>query len=240
MKPIIGILEFLKINDENKPYDNYYKLINSYVDRILEENASPIGIISTDDKILNMCDGFLLPGGNRVTKDHYKIIEYAIKNDKPLLGICLGMQSLVMYDYLYSECLKDNKNPSYENLYNAYKNLKDQKVVILKKIEKHGSELSNGNLEPTFENINKSTHNINIKENSLLYDIYNKKSINVISMHSYGVYNTSGLFTPIAYSDDKVLEAVQYKDKFILGIQFHIELEKNNIIIKKFIEKCKK
>ena len=58
-------------------------------------------------------------------------------------------------------------------------------------------------------------------------------------MHGYGVYNTSGLFTPIAYSNDKVLEAVQYKNKFILGIQFHIELEKNNKIIRHFIENIK-
>lgn len=240
MKPVIGILEALKINDENKPYNNYYKLTNLYVDRIVENGGLPLGIISADDEILNKCDGFLLPGGNRITKDHYKIIEYAIKNNKPLLGICAGMQSLVMYDYLYNECLKNNDNPNYNDLYNKYKELEKNDVSILKKVENHGGDLSSGTMDATLDNIKKSMHNIIINKDSILYSIYNKDLIDVISMHGYGVYNTTGLFIPIAYSDDKVLEAVQYKDKFILGLQFHIELEKDNLIMKNFIEMCKK
>ena len=59
MKPVIGILEALKINDENKPYNNYYKLTNLYVDRIVENGGLPLGIINADDEILNKCDGFL-------------------------------------------------------------------------------------------------------------------------------------------------------------------------------------
>lgn len=238
MKPVIGILEALKINDEKKPYDNYYKLTNLYVDRIIEEGGVPLGIINVDDEILNRCDGFLLPGGNRITKDHYKIIDYSIKNNKPLLGICAGMQALVMYDYLYNECLKENNNPNYEDLYQKYLELEKNKVVILQKIENHGSDLSSGNVESTLENINKSIHKINVNKNSILYEIYNMDSIDVVSMHGYGVYGTTGLFTPIAYSLDNLVEAIQYKDKFILGLQFHIELEKNNPVIKRLIKEC--
>ena len=240
MKPIIGILEVLKTNNENNPYDNYYKLINLYVDRIVEEDGLPFGIISVDDEILNKCDGFLLTGGNKITKEHYKIIEYAIKNNKPLLGICAGMQSLVMYDYLLSECLKQSNNPNYEDVYNKYQELSEQKVSILHKLQNHGGDLSSGTLESTLDNIKKSIHSINIIKDSILYDIYNKDSIDVVSMHKYGAYNTTSLFTPIAYSSDKVLEAIQYQDKFILGLQFHIELEKDNPIIKRFVKSCKK
>ena len=41
-----------------------------------------------------MCDGFILPGGDTWYQLDEIVIDYAIKNDKPLLGICLGMQAL--------------------------------------------------------------------------------------------------------------------------------------------------
>lgn len=238
MKPVIGILATYKINDKNNLYDNYYKIIDLYVDRIIEAGGIPIGIISVDDEAINKCDGFLLPGGNKIEKRHYKIIEFAIKNNKPLLGICAGMQSLVMYDYLYNECAKEIANPNYEDLYKKYLELNDKKVTILNKVDNHGSELALGIVEPTIENINKYMHVVNIKKDSILYNIYKQDTVNVVSMHSYGAYKTTNLFAPIAYSNDKVLEAIQYKDKFILGVQFHIELENNNLIIKEFIKKC--
>lgn len=45
-------------------------------------------------QILDLCDAFILPGGYIWYELDELIIAYAIKNDKPLLGICLGMQVL--------------------------------------------------------------------------------------------------------------------------------------------------
>ena len=59
-------------------------------------------------KILRNCDGFILPGGDTWYCLDEIVIKYAIKYDKPLLAICLGMQALgkvlskdkrVGYDY---------------------------------------------------------------------------------------------------------------------------------------------
>ena len=36
-------------------------------------------------------DGFILPGGERISEIDLFIIDYCYKNDIPLLGICLGM-----------------------------------------------------------------------------------------------------------------------------------------------------
>lgn len=46
------------------------------------------------DYLLDKCDGFVIPGGTYYYKFDEYIINYAIKNDKPLIAICLGFQAL--------------------------------------------------------------------------------------------------------------------------------------------------
>lgn len=46
------------------------------------------------DYLLNLCDGFIIPGGTIWNNTDEYIIEYAINNKKPLLGICLGFQCI--------------------------------------------------------------------------------------------------------------------------------------------------
>lgn len=46
------------------------------------------------DFILDKCDGFIIPGGTYYYNLDEYVIKYAIKNDKPLLAICLGFQAL--------------------------------------------------------------------------------------------------------------------------------------------------
>ena len=60
------------------------------------------------EKILKLCDGFILPGGDTWYQLDEIVIEYAIKYDKPLLAICLGMQAL-------SKVLNSEKKVAYDN-----------------------------------------------------------------------------------------------------------------------------
>lgn len=46
---------------------------------------------------LKMVDGLLLPGGFKINKFDRFIVEYAIENNIPMLGICLGMQTIAYY-----------------------------------------------------------------------------------------------------------------------------------------------
>lgn len=46
---------------------------------------------------LKMCDGILMPGGFKMLNYDFFILDYAIKNDIPILGICMGMQVMANY-----------------------------------------------------------------------------------------------------------------------------------------------
>ncbi len=60
-------------------------------------------------KQIKLCDGIVLPGGNKINKYDRFIAEYVIDNDIPTLGICLGMQILSNYK---KEKLWNEKNTS--------------------------------------------------------------------------------------------------------------------------------
>lgn len=46
------------------------------------------------DNILNLFDGFIIYGGNDIFNYHNQIIDFALNNNKPLMGICMGMQAI--------------------------------------------------------------------------------------------------------------------------------------------------
>lgn len=60
------------------------------------------------ENILSLCDGFILPGGDTWYQLDEIVIDYAIRRDKPLLAICLGMQAL-------SKVLSGEKRIAYDN-----------------------------------------------------------------------------------------------------------------------------
>ena len=100
-KVIIGILgtsEYMKTNDA---FYDVYKYSNNYIKKIVENDAVPLLIPLVDDRLieetLDMCDGLLLPGGSYIKEVNFKVIDYFYQRKKPILGICMGMQTLAMY-----------------------------------------------------------------------------------------------------------------------------------------------
>lgn len=111
LKPIIGVSPLW---DDKL---NSIWMLPEYMDCIRESGGIPVIFPLTaneDDlcRLIEMCDGFLLTGGHDVSPKIYGekpmcgliscceerdktesvILENAIKNDKPLLGICRGIQ----------------------------------------------------------------------------------------------------------------------------------------------------
>ena len=97
--PIIGITARVISND----YKEISKVPVPILNYILKYNAIPIIIpIMDNDKLLEIIDifdGFIIPGGETFTKMDHEIIKYATNNNKPLLGICAGMQAIGCIKY---------------------------------------------------------------------------------------------------------------------------------------------
>ena len=125
IKPIIGIVGRLYSGDSNIICAEEVRLA------VVKNNGIPFLILPVDkidmslkdpcskpfyseeeikdlESVLSFCDGFILPGGDTWYQLDEIIIDYAIRCDKPLLGICLGMQVL-------SKVLSDDKRIGYDN-----------------------------------------------------------------------------------------------------------------------------
>ena len=77
---------------ENTEVENNY-----YIKAIKKYGGNPILIDESNINRLGECLGILLTGGfNKGSLDDY-LIEYALKNNLPLLGICQGMQSMAIF-----------------------------------------------------------------------------------------------------------------------------------------------
>ena len=81
----------LKRNENTVEENNYY------INAIKKYGGNPILIDDSNINRLDECCGILITGGyTKGSLDDY-LIEYALKNNLPLLGICQGMQSMAMY-----------------------------------------------------------------------------------------------------------------------------------------------
>lgn len=129
MKPIIGIISRVEYPGET------HKLVfeEEYRKTIIKYGGIPLGILPSQNvdytvlkysnqedltieekemiiKQLNLCDGFLMPGGFKMNKFDRFILEYIVKIDKPVLGICLGMQIMSNYK---KEIVWNERNDSF-------------------------------------------------------------------------------------------------------------------------------
>lgn len=246
-KVVIGILPQCNLKFDENPFNNKYVVINTYPKKLIELESLPIALLMNDGVLdedeLDLCDAFLLPGGKRIENTHFQILEYAIKHNKPVLGICCGMQAMAVYSMIKQKL--NSTDITLQDICNKFKELKSEKYMFFKKIESdevHGKYVTNDDFIASENNIDKFSHNIALNESSILCDIYNKDTINVTSLHRYAVFEYGDLFNVTATSADGVIEGIEYKDKnyFIVGVQFHPELMNDTLLIKRFIEEAKK
>ena len=96
MKKLIAVTPRLLTEDGvEKEFVN-----RSYVKSLLKRDANIIMLTLNNpaiDEILDLCDGIIFQGGLDIYKFHYDILEYAINNNIPVLGICMGMQIMGLY-----------------------------------------------------------------------------------------------------------------------------------------------
>lgn len=241
-KIIVGILPQIKLKTNDNPYDDKYEFLDLYSKKIIENGAIPVGICLKDGKLdyasLEICDAFLIPGGNKVWPCYYQTINYAITHNKPLLGICLGLEGMAIYS-----CVVENISGNFtEQIFSdIYKQLKEENDgTLLKKIE---SPNIHGDVNVNYDNTEEARHDIEIiDKDSIIYTIYNKIKLNVVSLHSYNPKWIGKNFKITAKASDGVIEAIEYNDKnyFILGVHFHPEWDNDDLLFKKLIKEGEK
>lgn len=236
-KVIIGILPQVTTKNDNIFYNDKNEFVDMYSKRIKECGAETIGLLINDNKIdeliLDLCDAFLIPGGTSINRAYFDVINYAIKNNKPLLGICLGMQALAIYSMFVDDSNGYNKD-IFNERYNKYK--EEHNGYVLSKIDSttvvHNTYINNDTVKASF-------HPVNILDNeSLLFSIYKKNIIDEASLHQYTPSYIGGEFKITAKAEDGVIEAIEYKDSnyFIIGVQFHPENDDVNVMFKRLVD----
>ena len=239
-KPIIGMIS-PRTTEEDRPFNNYTKFINTYPKRIIEAGGIPIGLVFPDGKFeieeAELCDGFVLQGGPIIESSQINMIKYAIDKKKPILGICLGMQTMAGYNWVYNELGNTNTYKEIENFFKP-----EYEDYFLERREGHNE------LEPfILSQIEKSKHDILLDKKSRLYELYKTNIISEPSLHGFVVkdnaLNNSKLFKVTGKSKDGTIEVIEGldADHFIVGVQFHPELEKqNNILFKRLVKEARK
>jgi putative glutamine amidotransferase len=224
-------------------YDhNISSIKNLYCEALVSAGAAPVVLpLSTNEDLFDIyidrCDGLMVTGGPDIDAAYYgennmtyngelspyrdvmelALIKKAIQNNKPVLGICRGIQviNVAMGGTLYQD---------------IHEQLKDRQLI------KHSQSA------PRWY----STHEVVIKKESLLWDALNVEKVHVNSFHHQAVKDIAPDFEATAWSEDGIIECIEYsKDCFVVGVQWHPEdLWKQNAVhhelFKKFANICLK
>lgn len=237
-RPIIGIPS--SISTDKRTYfigDNYDYNNNNYSKSIVNALGVPIILPATRNidvlnYQLNICDGFLFPGGLDVNPLYYgespkplqnksnelmdwyqiTLAKKAINLNKSILGICRGMQLL---NVVCSGSLF-------------------QDISYFKKDHiKHNQQSYLG----------EKTHLITTVNNSVINSLLGNKYI-VNSGHHQCINKLSNCFKATSFAPDGVIESIEMiNKKFIIGVQWHPEILalkdlKMLNLFKKFINSC--
>ena len=122
MKPWIGIITRPTYSESKHQIEVIYSSIKN---AIIKHGGIPIAIVPTTLKleeytnndlednltIIKKCQGIILQGGDDFYPYDLKILEYLKKENIPVLGICLGMQTMA---YLDNGILQTHQNYNHD------------------------------------------------------------------------------------------------------------------------------
>lgn len=213
-KPLIGVLPLFDGN-----YQNIW-MFPGYTDAIIESGGIPLVLNLLDDsndidRLVDQFDGFLFTGGQDIHPSEYgqialpflkefypprdfmekKLLESIIIRDKPVLGVCRGMQ--LINTVLGGELFQD---------------IPEQMVSEIKVLHQQQGQYKF------------PVHPVHVKKNSLLYEVLEEERLMVNSMHHQGISILSSRLLANAFSDDGLVEAVAIPElSFGLAVQWHPE-----------------
>lgn len=187
-----------------------FTINKNYCEAVLKFGQLPLLISSYDvnqiDNILKMCDGIILSGGGDIHSKffdqtlHPKANSINIERDEFEIALC-------------KRAIKKNKPI----------------LAICRGMQILNIACGNGSL---FQHIighvqdkprDLTSHDVIVKDNSILHKIYKQRIISVNSIHHQAI-NKVGNGLDISATSQDIIEAIELKScKFVIGVQWHPE-----------------
>lgn len=223
MKPVIAITvgEIVNISTGKVWTPVIYGQFQTYTDAVVRAGGAPFILPLVDDEsvlrlLYKKCDGLLLSGGHdlsqgfpkdkkpsktfsvspRRDKQELQLLEWALADDKPVLGICRGMQliNVALGGSLHHDI--DADLPDARN---------------------HQAGIDN-------KDFRHLAHSLDIKPGSRLARILKTEHVSTNTLHHQAVEQLGANLVATARAEDGVIEAIELPDKkFVIGVQSHPE-----------------
>lgn len=215
-------------------------MLPGYMDGLIQAGAIPV-ILPLDiseeavEQLDAMVDGYLFTGGHDIEPELYGekradvcgisctqrdrleqlLYQKALEADKPILGICRGVQ---MINVLQGGTL-------YQDLPLEY--------ISDKKTDHH--------MTPPYD---RAVHQVTLQKGSPLQDLLQKTELPVNSYHHQAIRSLGKDLNVMAVSEDGLIEAVCHsKKRFVWGVQWHPEFSfhkdaASRAILRAFVAAC--
>jgi putative glutamine amidotransferase len=215
--PVIGLTTY---NQENKYGYPISALMQAYINAISDAGGTPLLLPtlrsqSSLTEIVNRLDGFVFTGGGDISPNFYEaenhpnldsvdmvrdtmeltLVKAVIRAEKPILGICRGMQviNIALGGRLYTY-------------------IPDQYPGAIKHNYHSGSERE------------VLAHKVTVVSGTQLEKIVKTKDCEVNSLHHQGISQLGKGLIACAVAPDNLIEAIEYpKLPFAIAVQWHPE-----------------
>lgn len=148
------------------------------------------------DPLLDLCDGFIIPGGSHwYSYDEY-VINYALEKDKPILGICLGMQIMGVMDNRKNNGLYDTTHLINEK--NTHKQID----------KKYAHEITINKDSKLYEILGVDKCEVNSRHCYEIEDVVNFKTV---------AFSDDGVIEAIEYPNKTFAIGVQWHPELMIG-----------------------
>lgn len=221
MLPIIGITVGEVVNKKEPWEPPVEGQSHTYIDAVARGGGAPIIIPLVDDQatlrqLYEQCDGILLSGGNDLSPALYSeqpseflghidqrrdrqemmLCRWALEDEKPLLGICRGMQLLNVAQ----------GGTLYQDIASEIPAADDHRA---------------SNYQQSFTHI---AHGLRLEPSSRLAAILKSTEITTNALHHQAIKEVGGGLRASAWAEDGIIEAIELIGKeFAIGVQSHPE-----------------
>lgn len=235
MKPLIGITTYQDQTVSDLPV---VMIFRAYIQAVVDAGGAPVLIPSalasgSWDALYTHLDGILFAGGGDISLEHFEgddhpridgvdperdavelaMLQAAVKDDKPFLGICRGIQvvNVGLGGTLYTH-IPDQFPKAIDHTYP-------------------------GNMRMTL------AHKVMVESGTHLADIVRVRTLMVNSLHHQGLKNLAKDLRVAARASDGLVEAVELPDHpFGLAIQWHPEWLTDQLptqaLFRAFVDAC--